>query len=406
MLTETTFGSVRMEPTSLTSAEHQRSAAPLGEGRRIRLVFLIRSLAIGGAERQLVDLAKGLDETIFDVTVLCFYGGGEFTQELEDAGVTVVSLNKKGRWDIFSFVGQLTSILRKIKPDLLHSYMTGSNLVATCLKPALPNTKLIWGVEASYIDLSRYGWLEQITSRAERLLSKVPDLVIFNSFAGLDYHLSRGFAPSASKVIHNGIDMTRFKPDLDARGRTRAAWQIPKESFVIGKVGRLDPIKDHPTFLKAASIAVRDRPDVRFVCVGGGAEEYSRELRDLATQLGLADKVNWPGFMRDMTGAYNALDACCSSSYGEGTSNAIAEAMACGVPCVVTDVGDSSLIVGDTGVVVPPKDPEALAKGWARLIERMHEEPHLGLAARERIKERLSLDALVQNTSRELMKLS
>jgi glycosyltransferase involved in cell wall biosynthesis len=377
----------------------------IGGDRRIRLVFLIRSLAIGGAERQLVDLAKGLNKQMFDVTVLCFYGGGEFAEELDGADVTVLSLDKKGRWDILGFFSRLLIVLRKLKPDLLHSYMTGSNLVATLLKPGLSATRLVWGVEAAYIDLSRYGWLEQVTSRAERLLSCVPDLIIFNSFAGRDYHLSAGFTGSHTRVIHNGIDTKRFAPDAKSGSRARASWRIPQDAFVIGIVGRLDPMKDHPTFLRAAAIFARDNPDVRFVCVGGGPEEYSLELRALSQQLDLADKVAWPGFVRDTAAAYNALNICCSSSYGEGTSNAIAEAMACGVPCVVTDVGDSGLIVGDTGIVVPPKNPEALAEGWTALIERMRETPRLRHEARERIEQRLSLSGLVRNTSKELLNL-
>jgi glycosyltransferase involved in cell wall biosynthesis len=218
--------------------------------------------------------------------------------------------------------------------------------------------------------------------------------------------VSAGFRGSRMVVIQNGIDTTHFAPDLKAGLRLRASWQVPEDSLLIGIVGRLDPIKDHPTFLRAAAILAGSRPDVRFVCIGGGPEEYARCLRNLADDLGLCDKVIWPGFItNDMVAAYNALDLCSSSSYGEGLSNAVAEAMACGVPCVVTAVGDSPLIVGDTGVVVPPKNPDALAAGWAAMIERLVGNPGLRAAARKRIESKLSAEAFIANVSKLLLGL-
>ncbi len=164
-------------------------------------------------------------------------------------------------------------------------------------------------------------------------------------------------------------------------------------------------MKDHQTFLRAATIFARSRADARFVCVGGGPAGYLRELRALAEQLGLTDKVLWPGFVNDMSSAYNALDICCSSSYGEGTSNAIAEAMACGVPCVVTDVGDSALLVGETGILVEPKNPEALAAGLTAMGQRKRKSPDLANTVRERIELRFGLGALVSKTSETLLNL-
>jgi glycosyltransferase involved in cell wall biosynthesis len=166
-------------------------------------------------------------------------------------------------------------------------------------------------------------------------------------------------------------------------------------------------MKDHPTFLHAAAIVAKSRPDARFVVIGGGPERYSRELRALAGQLGIPDRIVWTGIIGDMPSAYRALDICClSSAFGEGTPNVIAEAMACGVPCVVTDVGDSRIVVGETGIVVPPKDPEALAGGLATMAERIAEEPGLREAVRACIESRFSLSMLVNKTSEALLRLS
>ena len=376
-----------------------------GKDRRVRLVFLIRSLGIGGAERQLVELAKGLDQALFDITVLCFYGGGEFMQELRSANVPVISLDKKGRWDIAVFFERLLRLLRKLQPDVLHSYMTGANLAAVLSKPALPKTRVVWRIAGAYVELDQFGWLECLASRVQVLSSHFPDLIVFNSFAGRDYHLSSGFAGSRAIVIHNGIDTKRFAPDSRSGSQRRASWQIPEGSLLIGLVGRLDPIKDHQTFLRAVAIFSRSNPDARFVCIGGGPETYFRDLRALGERLDVAKKVAWSGSVSDMSSAYNALDICCSSSYGEGTSNVIAEAMACGVPCVVTDVGDSALIVGETGVVVPPRNPEALAAGWAALAQRKMANSQLSETTQKRIELHFGLPALVSKTSESLLDL-
>jgi glycosyltransferase involved in cell wall biosynthesis len=373
--------------------------------RRVKLVFLIRSLGIGGAERQLVTLAASLDPAVFDVTVLCFYGGGELGQELADAKIPLVSLEKKGRWDVQNFLWRLRSTLKRIQPDVIYSYLTVANLMATLLMPSLPSTRVVWGIRATY-DLAYCTPFDRLCWRLEKLLSHFPDLIIFNSFAGRDLHLSDGYAGSRAVVIHNGMDTKRFRPDRRSGSLLRATWQIPDGALLIGMGARLDPMKDHQTFLRAARIFARTRPEARFVCIGRGPQQYFDELRDLAERLDVTDKVVWPGSIGDMASGYNALDISCSSScYGEGTSNAVAEAMACGVPCVVTDVGDSKLIVGDTGIVVPPRNPEALAIGWARMAARLTDFPSIRQEARTRIETEFSLAALVSRTSDSLLEL-
>jgi glycosyltransferase involved in cell wall biosynthesis len=372
----------------------------------VRVVFLIRSLEIGGAERQLVALAGNLDREIFDVSVLCSYDGGVFIQELSSAGVPVILLGKKGRWHIFGFIRRLIRVLRKLQPDILHSYLTGQNVMATLLRFAIPTARIVWGVRASDMDFRQYDWLARALFRLEALLSRFPNLIIFNSFEGRAYHLLASFDGSRTVVIPNGIDTKRFVPDAKLGARLRASWRLPEGSLVIGIAARLDPMKGHQTFLEAAAIFARDRPDARFVCIGGGPDEYLCSLRALTKRLSLVDKVIWAGFVRDMPSAYNALDIfCSSSSYGEGTSNAIAEAMACGVPCVVTGVGDSRLIVGETGVVVEPRNPEALAAGWVAMAGQITHNPHLRAAVRQRIEEKLSLSILVHKTSETLLGL-
>jgi glycosyltransferase involved in cell wall biosynthesis len=371
-------------------------------GERLKLVLLIRSLAAGGAERQLVSLAKALDKKVFDITVVCLYGGGPFEEDLRSAGVPVISLGKKGRWELFGFLKRLIAALRKLQPDILHSYMSGQNVLAVLLKPVLPGTRIVWGVRASNVRLR--DWLDKLSFRLEVMLSRFADLIVFNSAAGRDYHLSAGFAASRTDVIPNGVDPRFFACEPKSRSILRAAWKIPEDSFVIGIVGRLNPMKDHWTFLRAAVIFAGRRPDARFVCIGNGPAKYLQDLRSFTDQPALTDKVVWHPFLDDMPAAYKALDICCSSSaYGEGTPNCVIEAMACGVPCVVTDVGDSRIIVNDLGIVVPPKNPEALADAWATMARQITDKPYLHVLVQESVASRFSVSSLATKTTHALL---
>jgi glycosyltransferase involved in cell wall biosynthesis len=388
--------------------DNRRNAAQVAAGcartrtnRQLKLIFLVRALGVGGTERQLVELAKALDRGVFDIAVLCFYSGGPLANELVAAGIPVVSLRKRGRWEIVRFLARLAAELRRRRPDIVHGYLTGPNLMASVMKAILPSTRIVWGIRASTLETT--GPLEKLLARAEALLSSSADLVIVNSAAGLDYCRAAGFARDRCTLIRNGVDVTRFSPAAAPKSRQRTLWGIQADVLLIGLVGRIDPMKDHPTFLRAAAIFAQSRPAARFVCIGDGPQAYVSQLRALAAQLGIGEKVVWTGTIGDMPSAYCALDICCSSSFGEGTPNCVTEAMACAVPCVVTDVGDSRFVVGETGEVVPPRDPSALAAGIEAMARRIALDPQPGIAARQRIVSGFSLPRLVRETSHALI---
>jgi len=249
------------------------------------------------------------------------------------------------------------------------------------------------------MELSRYGWLDQLLYWLEGRLSRFSDLIIVNSKSGLDYVMRSGFRQRKMVVVHNGINTKRFRPNDEAGRDFRLKHGIGRTETLIGLVGRLDPMKGHETFLRAASLLVTDGENVRFVCVGDGQKAYKEILRQLTESLGIAKSTIWLDEYAPIENLYNALDVLTSSSsYGEGFPNVIGEAMACGIPCVVTDVGDSKDIVGETGLVVPPNDVEALVTAWRRL---MHAENSLkatkGKAARERIVQHFGLERLIAN---------
>lgn len=371
--------------------------------RMIKVAFIIRSLDCGGTERQLVSLATALDKKSFDVTIFTFYSGGVLEKELAGGGVRCVSLEKRGRWDALGFFRRFARHLRALRPDVIHGYLDISNLLSLSAKLFLSRALIIWGARASDIDLSHYDWLRRLSFRLERLCSRFADCIIVNSHAGRAYLLEQRFPAEKLVLVHNGIDTELFRPDTEARARVRSELGVPEDGVLVGLVGRLDPVKDHDTLLRAAALLQIERPDVRFVCVGSGTESYALRLYQLTERFGLIKVINWVGMRSDMPAVYNALDINVSSSQSEGFSNVIGEAMACAVPCVVTDTGDSALVVGDTGYVSAPRNAEALA---AALMSCLKEDRKaLGMKARRRIIEHWSIERLVEGTERVIKAL-
>lgn len=370
-----------------------------------KILFFIRSLNAGGAERQLVVTAKGLAEQGHKVTVLTFYSGGFYADEIIDSKVQLLSLNKKGRWDLLAFFFRLHSVLRKQAPDVIYSFLGMANVLAVLIRPFVSVTRVVWGVRASNMDLDKYDWLARWSYWVECRLARFADVIVANSHAGLEYAVMHGFPEKNMKVIPNGIDGERFRPDKPAGGRVRKAWGIAEDELLIGLVGRIDPMKGHPAFLEAAVIIKQQYPKVRFVCVGSGEQEFEKSMHKLATKLGLNDVLVWAGRHSNMVAVYNALDiTTSSSSYGEGFPNVVGEAMSCGVPCVVTDVGDSALVVGDTGLVVAIKDSKALSKAWSAILSLDKAKLEgLSVAARKRVINKFSVNTLIGCTEQVLL---
>ena len=372
-----------------------RHFRPADGDPRLKIFFLTQTLDRGGAERQLATLATAVRRQGRDVAIGVFYRGGALEPELAAGGVRVICLDKRGRWDILGFLARLHATLRRERPDILYSHLPAANLVAAAMGLLFRRMRVVWSIRASYMDLSRYDRLTALSYRLERMLARLPDRIVANSRAGKRRYAEQGFPADRMVVIPNGIDAEHFRRNQRDGQKRRTEWGVAADEPLIGLAARLEPMKDHDTFLRAAALAVAGNPKLRFVCIGEGAPEVGRELKALAGRLGIARAVIWAGVRDDMPAVYSALDVATSSSYGEGFPNVIGEAMACGVPCVVTDVGDSAFIVNGTGFVVPPRDPRALADAWCRMLELSEEaRAELGAKARQRVRDGFSVEAL------------
>lgn len=374
----------------------------------MNILFLARALECGGAERQLALLAKRLAANGHTVTVLVFYSGGIFYEDVLRSGVPVLSLNKRGRWDIFGFGVRLLRLVRARRADVVHSYLTVPNLLTALLKPLLPPCRVVWGMRASNVEWTQYDWVSRCVDRIERHLARYADLIIVNSQAGYAHAGRRGFPREKMIVIPNGVDVDQFRPDRSGGEQLRRRWGVRDDEYLIGLVGRIDPMKDHATFIRAAALLAARRSDVRFICIGDGAALYKQSLMTMAQGLGLGQRLHWEPSQADMRPVYNALDILSSTSaWGEGFPNVVAEAMACGVRCVVTNVGDSAVIVNGYGIVAPPGDPASIVEAWMRLMDnRQSVYPAWPQMARTHIEQQFSTERMVQRTVSALQAIS
>jgi glycosyltransferase involved in cell wall biosynthesis len=355
------------------------------------IVHLITGLEIGGAERMLVQLAARTDRDRFPTTVVSMTDAGKLGRTLTAAGITVETLGMRRGVAGPSGLARLGKILRRERPLVLQTWLYHADLLGVAAYWLGGVEHLLWNIRCS----------ESIGSKAVRLvlsrLSATPDAVIVNALAGRHFHERLGYRPKHWEHIPNGIDTSNLRPDEAARRRLRAELGIDEAAVAIGLPARYHPMKDHATFLSAAAELAQRRRDAQFVLVGTGIAPQNRELSRAIAAHGLGPRVHLLGERQDMRRVYPALDiASLSSAFGEGWPNVLGEAMACGVPCVATDSGDSAEIIGNTGFVVPPRDPAALAAAWERLAALGPEERRsLGLEARERIVRHFDLDRIV-----------
>jgi glycosyltransferase involved in cell wall biosynthesis len=368
----------------------------------MRVCFYIRSLHTGGAERQISLLAPALAGIGATVVLATDYPGGRFSAGLEARGVKLVSLEKRSRWHLAAPGARLTQLMRHEQIDVLYSVMPTANLVSALLRPALGRTRLVWGVRSSDVRTRRLSALETGLLNAEAQLSPVPDAVIFNSESGLRHALARSWHPRSRHVVPNGFDEGDFSFDTAARDRVRAEFGVRSDEKLVGIVARLDPVKDHDTFIRAASILARRGSDARFIVVGEGSKSWTARLRSLAADLGVGGRVRFAGNRTDVRSVFSALDLCCLTSVSEGFPNVLAEAMLCGVPCVSTDVGDARAILGPYGGVVPARIEGALADAIDAALASRPARPLL----RDHIVEHFSIPRLARETMAVLEKVA
>ena len=361
----------------------------------IRIVHVISGLMTGGAEVMLAKLAAATDRNRFQPVVVSLSGAsGPVGDEIERLGVAVhyCSMRRSvpGPASALGFL----QLIRRLEPDILQGWMYHSNLAALAAAAVLPaKVPVLWNIRGSHCRLGREKPATAAAIWLSARLSSRPDRIVNNSRYSASLHERElGFASGKWEFIPNGFDLDRFRPAPDARRELRAELAIPAASRLVGILGRDHPMKDHVNFLRAAALARVLMADLHFVMAGAGLDPRNSALQDRISCLGLSGRVHLLGERRDTSRLCAAFDLATSSSWAEGFPNAIGEAMSCAVPCVVTDAGDCRRLVGRTGLIVPVRDPAALARGWLELLRAAPAAREaLGRAARLRIAEHFSL---------------
>ena len=366
---------------------------------RIRLAVVINAIVLAGAERMLTRVLARLRPEEFDIHVFTIGLPGPFTEHLNELGIP----NR-----LYEFVRpklpnpihllSLTRDLKRFQPDVVQGWMYLGNLFGgVAAKLARRGLPVAWNIRHSTLDPT-------IDSRSMRwsawlggqLSGLVPDRIVLCAEAARAAHLCVGYAPEKLEVIPNGFDLSELRPNLAARHRIRNELGIANDTPLVGLIGRLHQHKDHQTFIRAARVVADQIPGAHFV---GAGEEQTYSARDLwrwVDDAGLRDRFHWLGVRRDVAAIDASLDVLACSSTTEGFPNVVGEAMACGVPCVATDVGECAEVVGDTGCVVPKQAPQQLGEAIAQLLQMPQDErAKLGQRARQRVVERYDINRIV-----------
>lgn len=363
----------------------------------IKVMHIITDLQVGGAEMMLYKLLSVFDRNHFENIVVSLSDQGRLESQIRELDVPVRILGMKPPNPSFKSIRKLFNCLRKYKPDIIQGWMYHGNLASQAAGLfCLGRVPVLWNVRQSIYSLQDEKKTSAAVIRITIPLSRLPVRIIYNSQKSRRQHENFGYNRSKSIIIPNGFDLNQFKPSKEARNILRSQLNLQKETIIIGIIARFHPHKDHLNFLQAASLLLKQLPDVHFIMAGSYVERNNPELMKNINELGISGNVHLFGEQNKVQRLMAALDIVTLSSYTtEAFPNVIGEAMACGVPCVATDVGDTALIIGDTGIIVPPRNPEELSSSWNKMIEYgFKKRVLLGELARKRIEDLFSIQKI------------
>jgi len=369
----------------------------------MKITHIITDLDTGGAEIMLYKLLASLHDEALNSSVISLMGRGKVTERIEALGVKVETLDLgQGEHPSWKTIMKLRQFVRAFNPDIVQGWMYHGNIAATVavflFDPMCRKMKLFWNVRQTLYDINS----EKIQTRwlimLGRWLSFFPHSIIYNSNLSAEQHCNVGYSVKKTKLIPNGFDLQKFRPDKNRRQQFREELRVAESVLLVGHISRLHPMKDHATLLRAIERVVEGLSDINskqevlFLLIGHGV---TSELSKNPAIRFLGERVDVPRIM-------SALDIVVSSSaWGEGFPNVIGEAMASKVPCVVTDVGDSAYIVGKYGRVCSVGDDQCIASSLLQLIENKQERKTAGKQARKRIKENYSMDKIKKEYLKE-----
>ena len=362
----------------------------------LRITHVITGLRIGGAESMLYKLVRQHKQENVQITVVSLGEVGQIGERIRALGISVEAVGARSGSipRVFEVIKLITKIRRE-KPEVLQGWMYHGNIAATLGGLFLiPRPKIFWNVRQSLGPLDQEKNLTKNLIRFSAFLSRIPDGIIYNSMDSVEQHTAIGYSSKRIYFIPNGFDPDEFRPDNIKRQQVRAELGISDDSFLVGHIARFHPKKDHHSFFAAAKHVLQKRNDVYFLAAGRGVFGDNPTILRQLQEFGLQNKIFLLGERNDISSIYCALDLFVSSSaWGEGFPNNIGEAMATGLCCAATDVGESKRLLGETGQITGPSDPRALASVILEFVANpFSDRQKRGQEARKRVSERYSIE--------------
>ena len=359
------------------------------------VLHIITGLGTGGAERSLFNLLNGPLGAGFEHSVVSLTTLGTYGAQLKAIGVNVTALDIKcAPWR----VRMLSGLVRRRDPDIVQGWMYHGNLAALFSRTS--SSRLVWNVRHGLENVRGEKRTTRWAIQANAQFSARPDKVLFNAEIARLQHLKAGFAEENTQVIPNGFDTEVFKFDQEQRSKLREQLGIPNAAFVIGHLGRFHPVKDHDSFLNAGLEIIANRPGTHLILAGSGVG-YETSFFDERIPMSVRSRVHLLGDRRDVSAVLSAIDLYAQSSLVEGFPNVLGEAMATGLACVATSVGDSGFVLGDAGKIIPPGDAFSLKTA----LEMFLNDPGLRAISGARARRRIETDFPLDSTAQAYIKL-
>ncbi len=376
--------------------------------KKVQVAHLLVQLGVGGTEMMLYKILSQMGKDNCDHCVIVMVPGGDIYSLVEGLGVPIYSLKMhSGKPSFVAFI-KLILLMKRLRPDVLCTWLASPNLAGALTVWLSGGRKLVWNIRNVTPPKEGVSLATRIASRACAVLSNYPNLILSNSEAGMNSHIASGYSARKWRVLPNGFDCDRFKPDIRSRRAVRDELGIPLDASVIGIVGRYTQLKDHLTFIRAATRFHTTRPETFFIMIGEGLDESNAALTSHDNLPWQHGRLKLLGKRPDVQRIYPAMDIFTLTSLGEGFPNVVGEAMSCGIPCVVTTTaGDAPKIVDDTGICVRPSDPDAIVSAWVKLLQQSSDDSLLrGERARMRIQRYYSVEAVALEYERLYLELA
>jgi len=364
----------------------------------MKVVHIITGLNNGGAEGVLYRLITHDEEN--EHIIISMMDLGKYGPLLLERGLDVYCLNMKAGGISLASIYKLRRYLRRIDPDVVQTWMYHADLIGGIVAKSLGIKKIFWNIRHSNFDENHTKASTIKIAKINARLSKViPKKIISCAQGAIKAHTDLGYDREKIVVIGNGYDLSTFNINSNSRSAIREELNIGKHP-VLGMVGRYDPQKNHEGLLEALSLIKKQGYNFDLVLVGRDLNEKNKELLHKIKKLDLYDQVHLLDQRSDIPNIMNALDIhILSSSYGEGFPNVIAEAMACGTPCIATDIGDSAVIIGDSGWIVSENNSEELANAIIKGFQEKENEQKWAIkikSARKRILDNFDIEIMVE----------